>query len=142
MKFAYINDEFIPADEVNPLLLDRGLFFGDGVYDYVRSYNGRIFALERHLDRFARSLADIYIKDINLDRVRDDIISAYKRSNIENCGIYFHLTRGRAPRSYLWDDLSLEPSFFLSLDPIEHYHEIKAAGVKVISHEDLRWKCR
>ncbi|AQQ71945.1 D-alanine aminotransferase [Limihaloglobus sulfuriphilus] len=142
MEFAYINDEFMPAEKVDPLLLDRGLFFGDGVYDFVRSYNGRIFALERHLDRFARSLEDIYITGIDLDKVKDDIIKAYKRAEIPDCGIYFHITRGRAPRSYLWDETELEPSFFLSLAPIEHYREIKAAGVKVISHKDLRWKCR
>jgi len=62
MQIAMIQDRLVPVDELDPAYLDRGLYFGDGVYEVVRSYNGRIFALEEHLQRFARSTEAIRIK--------------------------------------------------------------------------------
>ena len=50
MEIAMIQDEIVPMGELSPALLDRGTFFGDGVYEVVRSYNGKIFALDEHLE--------------------------------------------------------------------------------------------
>ena len=40
MQLAMIQDRIVPIDELEPAYLDRGLYFGDGVYEVVRSYNG------------------------------------------------------------------------------------------------------
>ena len=64
MQLAMIQDRIVPFDELESVYLDRGTYFGDGVYEVLRSYNGRIFALSEHLERFARSLIEIDITGI------------------------------------------------------------------------------
>jgi len=44
MQIAMIQDKIVPAKELEPVYFDRGMFFGDGVYEVMRSYNGKIFA--------------------------------------------------------------------------------------------------
>ena len=61
MQIAMIQDKIVPITELEPVYLDRGIFFGDGVYEVVRSYDGRIFTLEEHLQRFTNSLSAIEI---------------------------------------------------------------------------------
>ena len=45
MQIVMIQDKIVPVEEVDPVHYDRGIFFGDGVYEVMRSYNGRLFAL-------------------------------------------------------------------------------------------------
>ena len=59
MQLAMIEDRIVPFEQLDPAYLDRGTFFGDGVYEVMRSYNGRLFAFEEHMQRFAQSLAGI-----------------------------------------------------------------------------------
>ena len=61
MQIAIIQDKIVPLAELDPGYLNRGIYFGDGVYEVVRSYNGRLFALSEHLERFSRSLKEIGI---------------------------------------------------------------------------------
>ena len=56
-NIAYYNGQIGPIDEVKAPITDRGLYFGDGVYDAAMVRNKKIFALGDHLDRFFNSLA-------------------------------------------------------------------------------------
>lgn len=139
MQLAMIQDKIIPYDELDPVYLDRGTFFGDGVYEVVRSYNGRIFALDLHLERFARSLREIQIKGIDIDKVKSDIEYAFKRASIDNAKIYFHITRGSANRDHAAKADTI-PNFFLTIRKLGKNSENKEKGIKVSTHPDLRWK--
>ena len=57
---AYLNGEFLPMSECKVSLSDRG-FGGGGVYDVERTFNGKIFRMEAHMDRFYRSLKYVHI---------------------------------------------------------------------------------
>ena len=61
MYTAYLNGEWIPSDGVSIGWADRGFRFGDTVFDAARTYNGRIFKLDRHVDRLYRSLKYVRI---------------------------------------------------------------------------------
>ena len=87
MQTAMIKDKIVPFEELDPVYLDRGTFFGDGVYEVLRSYNGRIFALEEHLQRFAGSLAGIEITTVDIDQVRSRVIEAFSAAGIANAKI-------------------------------------------------------
>ena len=139
MRLAIIDDKIIPYDELTTPYLDRGIYFGDGVYEVVRSYEGRIFALEDHLERFSRSLAEIRIKGIDIDEVRRKVITAFEKAEIPNAKIYFHVTRGSALRSHGWDE-HLKPNFFLTVTELGDSTELKRKGIKVSTHPDWRWK--
>ena len=70
MQVAMIQDELMPLESVHGSYLDRAMYYGDGVYEVIRSYKGRIFALEDHLTRFANSLRAVDIHGLSIDAVR------------------------------------------------------------------------
>jgi len=139
MKLAMLNDRIVPVAELDPIYFDRGIYFGDGVYEVLRSYNGKIFALQEHLQRFANSLAAIRITSMDIPLVRDRVERAFLTVGLPNVKIYFHVTRGSAPRSHVWDT-DLEPNFLLTVSELIDNPEEKARGIAVSTHPDWRWK--
>jgi D-alanine transaminase len=139
MQIAMIQDKIVPAKELEEVYFDRGIFFGDGVYEVMRSYNGRIFALEEHLQRFAGSLSGIKIAGIDIDLIRCRILKAFDAAGIANAKIYFHITRGSQPRDHVWDT-ALKPNFFLTVSEVADNTKDKTKGIAVSTHPDWRWK--
>ncbi|MHC4739438.1 MAG: aminotransferase class IV [Planctomycetota bacterium] len=139
MQLAMIEDTIIPAEKLDPAYLDRGIYFGDGVYEVMQSNKGKIFALEEHLRRFADSLAAIQITGVDINQVRTRILKAFQTAAIPHAKIYFHITRGSAPRNHTWD-ADLKPNFFLTITELEDYTEQKTKGIALSTHPDWRWK--
>lgn len=139
MQIAMVGDKIVPIEELEPVYFDRGIYFGDGVYEMVRSYNGKIFALEEHLERFANSLAAIEITGVDIEQIRGRVQKAFDAAEIPNAKIYFHITRGSAPRNHNWDD-NLEPNFFLTVTELPDNTKEKTEGIAVSTYPDLRWK--
>lgn len=134
-----IDDNIAAFEQLEPIYFDRGMYFGDGIYEVLRSYNGRIFALDEHLARFSNGLAAIEITGIAVDDVRSRVLKAFEAADIADAKIYFHVTRGSAERKHCWDE-NLKPNFFLTVTPLEDFSELKAKGVAVSTYPDLRWK--
>ena len=139
MQIVMIQDKIVPAAEVDPSHYDRGIFFGDGVYEVMRSYDGKLFALAEHLQRFSNSLSAVEITGLDIGEIRSRVLKAFDAAGIANAKIYFHVTRGSAPRDRGWDD-NLEPNFFLSLSEVADNTEDRTKGIAVSTHPDWRWK--
>ena len=139
MRLAMIDDRIVPAEEVEAVYLDRGVFFGDGVYEVIRSYDGRIFALDEHLGRFANSLAAIGIGKVDMSEIRGRVEKGFEAAGISNAKIYFHITRGSGERNHCWD-VGLEPNFFMTVTELGDCGREKADGIAVSTHADQRWK--
>ena len=139
MQIAMINDRIMGIEKVGPEYLDRGTFFGDGVYEVLRSYNGKIFALEEHLARLARSLAAIEITGVDIGEVRSRVLKAFEKAGITDAKIYFHITRGSGPREHL-ADATMKPNFFLTVTDLKENAKLKTEGVSVSTCPDIRWK--
>jgi D-alanine transaminase len=134
-----IQDKIVPANKLEPVYFDRGIFFGDGVYEVMRSYNGKLFALEEHLQRFAGSLSGVNITGVDIDLVHSRILKAFEAAGIANAKIYFHITRGSQPRDRAWNS-ALKPNFFLTVSEVADNTENKTKGIAVSTHPDWRWK--
>ena len=139
MQTAMIQDKIVPADELETVYFDRGIFFGDGVYEVMRSYNGKLFALEEHLQRFAGSLSGIKITGVDIEMIRSRILAAFDAAGIANAKIYFHITRGSQPRDRVWNT-ALKPNFFLTVSEATDNTEDKTKGIAVSTYPDWRWK--
>jgi D-alanine transaminase len=139
MLLAMIQDDIVDPEKLSPAYIDRGTFFGDGVYEVLRSYNGKIFALDDHLARFKRSMAEIELAGLDIETVRKRVLKAFDTAKISNAKIYFHLTRGSAERNHNWP-ADLKPNFFLTVSTINENDDRKTAGVSVCTYPDLRWK--
>jgi D-alanine transaminase len=139
MKLAMLNDRIVPVESLDPIYFDRGIYFGDGVYEVLRSYHGKLFALDDHLGRFARSLEAVRITSVDIAEIRSRVERAFLTSELANAKIYFHVTRGSAPRNHVWN-ADLEPTFFLTVSEVPDDSLDKANGIKVSTHPDWRWK--
>jgi D-alanine transaminase len=139
MDVAMIDDRMLPIVELDKAHLDRGLYFGDGVYEVLRSYDGRLFALDEHLARFERSLKEIMIFDIDIADVRCKVEACFSECGHANAKLYFHITRGSEPRNHL-PKIGLKPNFFLTAEALVEDTKAKTQGVSVWTHPDWRWK--
>ena len=66
-RVAYVNGEILPESQASVSINDRGFLYGDAVFDTTRTFNGEIFRLEQHLDRFYESLRYMRI-DPSIDK--------------------------------------------------------------------------
>jgi D-alanine transaminase len=139
MDVAVIDDQMLPLGDLQKPYMDRGLFFGDGVYEVLRSYDGHLFALDEHLARFEHSLREIQISNIDIKSVRRKVVEAFARSGYANARIYFHITRGSEPREHV-PQVATEPNFFLTVDELHGSPTLKERGIAVVTHPDWRWK--
>ena len=67
----WVNDSLVDTGDANVSVLDHGLTVGDGVFETMKSEDGRPFALTRHLERLTRSARGLGLPDPDLERVRE-----------------------------------------------------------------------
>ncbi|NCO35820.1 MAG: hypothetical protein AUJ92_21600 [Armatimonadetes bacterium CG2_30_59_28] len=141
-EIAYLNGQFTPIDEARVPIDDRGYQFGDGVYEVVRTYGGRLWALDRHLLRLQRSMDAIRITGLSLEEVGRRLTEANERAGYSEALIYFQVTRGVAPRLHTFGG-DQEPTFLIT---VRRQHPIPessyANGVAVITLPENRWERR
>ena len=70
MQLAMIQDKIIPIEDLQPSHCDRGVFFGDGVYEVFRSYDGKLFALDEHFQRLTNSLTALNITGVDIELIK------------------------------------------------------------------------
>ncbi len=104
MRLVYLNGEFVPENEAKVSVFDHGYLYGDGVFEGIRAYNGRVFKLEEHIDRLFLS-ARVIMLDIPFSR--EEMIAATvetcRRNNLNDAYIRIVVSRGQG-------DLGLDPS--------------------------------
>jgi branched-chain amino acid aminotransferase len=94
---VYLNGEYIPAEEARVSVFDRGFLYGDGIYETLRVYGGRVFKLNEHLVRLERSAGMISL-DLPLSRegFAEAIETCLKVNNLESALVRIGVSRGTA----------------------------------------------
>jgi D-alanine transaminase len=105
----YLNGEFLPLDRARVSVEDRGFQFGDGVYEVLRAYGGKIFRLRQHLDRLERSLGFLQIP-LPEPRAKIEEVSRRLLADLGDATIYMQVTRGAAPRVHAFPK-DVRPTF-------------------------------
>jgi branched-chain amino acid aminotransferase len=100
---VYVDGSWFAPEEARISVFDHGLLYGDGVFEGIRFYNGRVFKLDRHVDRLFRSaeLIDL-VPPFDRAEVRARILEACARSNLRDGYLRPVITRGKG-------DLGLDP---------------------------------
>lgn len=137
-ELANVNGRVVPIDEAMVPAEDRGNLFGDGVYEVLRSYEGRLWGYARHWKRLQRSLQEINIHNVDLDQIERWVKETHSQSGIAEATVYFHITRGVAPRSHAWGT-DLTPTFLLTIRPFLSRGRGHELGIQAITVEDQRW---
>lgn len=139
-EVIYLNGKFVPEAEAVVSVNDRGFLFGDAVYEAVRSHDGRLWALDRHLLRLGRSLAAIDIQNVSVEDVSRAIVSAYEASGLPNGAVYIQITRGVAPRGHVYSR-DLTPNVLITVrDITPMLAGVDMDGVAAATRPDLRWR--
>lgn len=139
---ACLNGAFSAPEVTRVPIDDRGFLFGDGVYEAMRCYGGRVWALERHLLRLDRSLAAIAIPSECAAPLRDWIQEAMERSQLAEAIVYVQITRGSAPRQHTFTP-ELSPNVLITVRPTAPVSAVvRAAGAVAICVPDQRWARR
>lgn len=137
---VYLNGRYLPANEAQVSVFDRGFLFADSVYEVIPYYQGVGFRLQQHLDRLAYSLRAIRIAaDDDWRSILDGLV---ERNGGGNLSVYLQISRGSAgSRTHAYDQ-SMTPTVFACCSPIKDIYALGADQVKgytVIVSADLRW---
>ena len=99
----YFNGKFVPKNEARTSIYDHGFLYGDGVFEGIRAYNGRVFRLDEHLDRMYDSAKAIDLTvPISKEEMKKAIIETLKKNRLKDAYIRPIVTRGDG-------DLGLDP---------------------------------
>lgn len=131
---VYIDGRFYEKDDAKISVFDHGLLYGDGVFEGIRAYNGRVFMLKEHVKRLFESAKAVMIEPVwTREKTEHLIVETVKKNNLRDAYIRVLITRGTG-------DLGLDmrkckkPSLIIIADTIELYpEEFYTKGLKVIT---------
>lgn len=130
----FLNGEFVEEAEAKISVFDHGVLYGDGVFEGIRVYDGRIFRLEQHLDRLLASANAIMLK---LPMSKQELTEACRESCRQN-GIldgYIRLVVTRGVGNLGLNPFQCQkPTVFIIADKIELYPEtVYRDGIELIT---------
>lgn len=95
MMKIFLNDRFVDKEAALISVFDHGFMYGDGVFETLVSYNGKVFKAGEHMDRLFRS-ADMLM--ISISMTKDELIGllgeAIRVNNLTNAYLRVSITRG------------------------------------------------
>lgn len=141
---AYLNGQYLPVENAQISVLDRGFLLGDGIYEVIPVYQGKPFRCDEHIARLKRSLDAVKI-NTSFDNADWKALFAtlIKKNQAEHVSIYLQITRGvSATRAHAFPkDKTNQPTIFaacFALKPSAPIDSIE--GLKTVTCDDIRWK--
>ena len=135
----YIDGKYLDERTAKISVFDHGLLYGDGVFEGIRAYNGRVFKLKEHIDRLYASakaiLLDIPLKPVAMMKATVETI---RQNKLRDCYVRLIVTRGIGtlglnPRS------CKRPSVIIIAGKIQVYpEELYARGMDIVTVPTVR----
>jgi branched-chain amino acid aminotransferase len=99
----YCNGAFVQEEEAKLSVFDHGFLYGDGIFEGIRAYHGRVFKLKEHLKRLYESATSIQLNiDIPKEEMQEIILETLRRNGLKDAYIRLVVSRGKG-------DLGLDP---------------------------------
>lgn len=141
MGKVILNGDILERSEVVVDLEDRGYQFGDGVYEVIRVYDGKLFTGEEHVERLFASAGKIKLE---IPFSREEVLSLTRELIRENGvklgSVYMQVTRGTASRSHIFPDPSRTKGVFTAYSTeVPRPEKALENGVAAITADDIRW---
>jgi D-alanine transaminase len=138
-ELAYLNGKIRPLNETYVPVEDRGYQFGDAVYEFIASYNGKMFCLEEHLDRLKNSMEKLSFPKLDENFIKHAVYELFEKADIARAGLYIQISRGVAPRDHAWNK-DLKTQILMTIKGVKDYpFELRNQGIGIITLEDERW---
>jgi len=131
---TYVDGRFVPKAEATVSVYDHGFLYGDGVFEGIRAYNGRVFKLVEHVDRLFQSAHTLQLKiPMTQEGMREAIVETVRRSGLKDAYIRPVISRGRG-------DLGIDPrkcptpTVVIIVDTIQLYpQEAYQKGLRMVT---------
>jgi len=136
---VYINGQLLDKENAMISVFDHGLLYGDGVFEVMRSYGGKVFRLKQHLDRLWNSAKTIWLE---IPMSRDDMAKAVTdtlaANQIKDGYIRLVVTRGAGTLG-LDPNRCSHPQVIIITDKIELYPEdFYRNGLEIVTASTMR----
>jgi D-alanine transaminase len=140
---TYFNNTYLDKEHVRISPDDRGFLFADGLYEVIRSYGGRLFRMQQHIERLNYGATELRLPTTDFNYLSEVAVELLKRNNLEqsDATVYFQVTRGAAKRGHAFP----EPQPQLTIYGIATAFDSQPAqekmrvGIKAITLGDQRW---
>jgi branched-chain amino acid aminotransferase len=100
----YLNGQWVSPRDAKISIFDHGLLYGDGVFEGIRAYDGRVFRLRQHIERlFASARAITLAIPMSAEKLEETILETLRRNRLRNGYVRLIVTRGEG-------DLGLNPA--------------------------------
>ncbi len=142
---CYLNGEYSSLRDAKVSVLDRGFIFGDGVYEVVPAYGGKLFRFDEHIARLMRSLGKLRIANPHsadewLARCRKLLAALVETTGVADQLVYIQITRGVALRDHVMPS-DIAPTVFMMCSEMKPPSpEQRHKGVACVSARDFRWE--
>jgi branched-chain amino acid aminotransferase len=102
-RVIYLNGSYVPENEAKVSVFDHGFLYGDGVFEGIRAYNGRVFKLDEHLVRLYESAKSIMLEvPESFDEIKSATLETIRKNSLQDAYIRIVVSRGTG-------DLGLDP---------------------------------
>lgn len=92
---AWVNGRLVPPEEGAISVLDRGFMYGEGLFETMRAYGGRVFRLEQHLDRLLSGAAEIGLAAQGREAMAHAVAEALEASGLADASVRLTVTPPR-----------------------------------------------
>lgn len=145
MSIAYLNGQLLAIEEAKVPALDRGFLFGDGVYEVIPVYAGRLFRFKQHIARLENSLRGIRLPmEQTLQDWANICHQLIEQNSLNNASIYLQITRGAYPERNHDFPANPNPTIFAMITALPEVQAVPSdkdlQGISVITAEDIRWQ--
>jgi len=130
----YIDGQFYPEPEAKVSVFDHGLLYGDGIFEGIRFYNGRVFKLTEHLERLWDSARAIMLDiPMSMEEMEAALLETIRKNNLRDGYIRLLVTRGKGNLG-LSPDRCPKPSVIIIAATIQLYPpEAYERGMTVVT---------
>ncbi|WP_165250831.1 branched-chain-amino-acid transaminase [Paludisphaera soli] len=136
---VYIGGKLYEKSDAKISVFDHGLLYGDGVFEGIRSYSGRVFKLEEHVDRLYASAVAINLRiPISRPEMAAAIVDTLAANKLTNAYIRVIVTRGAGSLG-LDPRKTSDPQIIIITDAISLYpEELYEHGLKIVTAATIR----
>jgi len=138
-QHIYINGEYFDRENAKVSVFDHGLLYGDGVFEGMRIYHGKVFRLREHLKRLWDSAQAIALTiPMSIDQLTIDVNQTVAKNDLDNGYIRLIVTRGVGPLG-LDPFRCSDPQVIIIADTIKLYpEEYYKDGLELVTASTIR----
>jgi branched-chain amino acid aminotransferase len=131
---VYISGTFVPQEDAKISVFDHGLLYGDGIFEGLRAYRGKVFRLEKHINRLYESAKAIWLEiPMSPKQMSDAVNEAVHVNKIEDGYIRLLVTRGAGTLG-LDPNRCSNPQVIIIADAISLYpKELYENGLEIVT---------